>query len=119
MRPSEINLHKKSNILELVYPDGIRHELPAEYLRVYSPSAEVRGHGPGEETLQLGKEFVEIEGIDPVGNYAIKLTFSDKHDSGLYDWGLLFELGEKYEENWNDYLQRLKQAGHTRKMQPG
>jgi DUF971 family protein len=118
MRPTEINLHKKSNVLELAYEDGVRHELPAEYLRVYSPSAEVRGHGPGEEKLQMGKEFVEIDNLVPVGNYAIQIVFSDKHDSGIFDWGLLFDLGEKYGENWNSYLERLKEAGYTRKTRP-
>ncbi len=115
MRPVEINLHQKSRVLELIYEDGTRHELPCEYLRVYSPSAEVRGHGPGEEKLQLGKEEVEIESIEPVGNYAVKLVFSDGHDSGLYDWDTLFELGQHYEENWQNYLERLKAAGYTRK----
>ncbi len=117
MRPTEIQLHKKSRILELAYEDGTRHKLPCEYLRVYSPSAEVQGHGPGQETLQVGKEDVEIEAIEPVGNYAIKLVFSDTHDTGIYDWGLLYELGEKYEEKWADYLRRLEEAGHKRREQ--
>ncbi len=116
MRPTEIHLHKKSRVLELAYEDGARHRLTAEYLRVYSPSAEVRGHGPGEEVLQIGKEDVEITDIVPVGNYAIQLVFDDNHDSGIYDWGLLRELGDKYEENWNNYLKRLKEEGYTRKQ---
>jgi len=115
MRPTEINLHKKSRVLELAYEDGVHHRLTAEYLRVYSPSAEVRGHGPGEEVLQIGKENVEIVDIVPVGNYAIQLVFDDKHDSGIYDWGLLRELGDRYEENWSRYLQRLKEEGYTRR----
>lgn len=116
MRPVEINLHQKSRVLELAYEDGKRHELTCEYLRVYSPSAEVRGHGPGEEKLQLGKEDVEIDSIEPVGNYAVKLAFSDGHDTGIYDWDTLYDLGENYEENWNSYLQKLKAAGYTRKV---
>lgn len=116
MRPVEINLHQRSRILELAYEDGTRHQLPCEYLRVYSPSAEVRGHGPGEEKLQLGKELVEIEKIEPVGNYAVQFVFSDSHDSGIYDWGLLYDLGVNYEENWDNYLQRLKEEGYTRRV---
>jgi DUF971 family protein len=115
MRPTEINLHKKSRVLELAYADGTRHQLTCEYLRVNSPSAEVRGHGPGEDKLQLGKEDVEITDIVPVGNYAIQLIFDDTHDTGIYDWGLLRELGDTYEDNWNAYLQRLKEEGYTRK----
>lgn len=117
MRPTEINLHKKSRVLELAYEDGTRHQLTCEYLRVNSPSAEVRGHGPGQEKLQLGKEDVEIKDIVPVGNYAIQLVFDDNHNSGIYDWGLLRELGDDYEEIWSAYLQRLNEEGYTRKTE--
>lgn len=115
MRPKEIHLHQKSKALELVYENGIRHNLPCEFLRVYSPSAEVRGHGPGQETLQIGKEDVNITAIEPTGNYAIKLVFSDGHDSGIYDWDLLYKLGDNYSALWDDYLSRLAEAGYSRK----
>ncbi len=117
-RPTEIRLHQKSRILELAYEDGTRFELPCEYLRVYSPSAEVRGHGPGQEVLQVGKEFVEIEDIEPVGHYAVKLKFSDGHDSGIYSWDLLWELGTRQAEYWQDYLDRLQEAGYERRTEP-
>ncbi len=113
-RPTDIRLHRVSRMLEIVFDDGARFELPCEYLRVYSPSAEVRGHGPGQEVLQVGKEAVEITAIEPVGNYAVRLVFSDGHDSGLYSWSLLHELGTKHEENWRRYLERLAAAGHRR-----
>ena len=118
MTPTNIALHQKSRILELTWPDDITHNLPCEYLRVFSPSAEVRGHGPGQETLQLGKENVNIKDIEPIGHYAVKLGFDDNHDSGLYDWGLLRELGDNQEEYWKDYLARCDEAGYERK-QPG
>ena len=92
-RPTDIQLHQKSRILELRYADGSHFELPCEFLRVYSPSAEVRGHGPGQEVLQVGKEDVNITAIEPVGNYAVKLVFSDGHDTGIYDWDYLYKLG--------------------------
>ena len=111
-RPTEINLHQKSRILELAYDDGSRFELPCEFLRVYSPSAEVRGHGPGQEVLQVGKEDVNITGVEPVGNYAVKLVFSDGHDTGIYDWNYLYELGTHRDQMWAEYLERLAQAGH-------
>lgn len=113
-RPTDISLHQKSRILELAYEDA-KFELPCEYLRVYSPSAEVTGHGPGQEILQLHKEEVNITAIEPQGNYAIKLVFDDKHDSGIYTWEYLYELGSDYEAKWQDYLDRLKEAGHERK----
>ncbi len=113
-RPSEIRLHQKSRVLEIAFDDGARFELPCELLRVYSPSAEVRGHGPGQEVLQVGKEHVNIKGIEPVGTYAVKLVFDDGHDSGLYSWDLLYRLGARREELWDDYLRRLRQAGHAR-----
>lgn len=115
MRPKEIHLHQKSKVLELVYENGTRHNLPCEYLRVFSPSAEVRGHGPGQEVLQIGKEDVNISAIEPTGNYAVKLVFTDGHDTGIYDWDLLYRLGESYRDNWQDYLARLNEAGHSRK----
>ena len=114
-KPTDINLHQKSRILELTYDDGANFKLPCEYLRVYSPSAAVTGHGPGQEVLQLNKEEVNITGIEPQGNYAIKLVFDDQHDTGLYTWDYLYELGSKYEEKWQDYLDRLSKAGHERK----
>lgn len=114
-KPVNINLHQKSRVLEVEYEDGAVHQLPCEYLRVYSPSAEVTGHGPGQEILQLNKEEVTIEAIEPQGNYALKLVYDDKHDSGLYTWDYLYELGDTYEEKWQDYLDRLKAAGHERR----
>lgn len=114
-KPTNINLHQKSRILEIEYEDGVVHRLPCEYLRVYSPSAEVTGHGPGQEVLQLNKEEVTIDAIEAQGNYALKLVFDDKHDTGLYTWDYLAELGENYEEKWQDYLDRLKAAGHKRR----
>lgn len=113
-RPTEIKLHQKSRILEIAFDDGNRYSLPCEYLRVFSPSAEVRGHGPGQEVLQVGKRNVEIREIEPVGNYAVKLSFSDGHDTGLYSWDYLHELGEKQESSWQSYLARLEQAGASR-----
>jgi DUF971 family protein len=113
-RPTEIKLHQKSRILEIAFDDGARFSLPCEYLRVFSPSAEVRGHGPGQEVLQVGKRDVEIKEIEPVGNYAVKLGFSDGHDTGLYSWEYLHELGEKQESSWKSYLARLEQAGASR-----
>jgi len=113
-RPTDIRLHQKSRVLELIYGDGTRFELPAEYLRVYSPSAEVRGHGPGQEVLQVGKEDVNITAVEPVGNYAVKLVFSDGHDTGIYDWDYLYDLGAKKERKWQEYLDRLAHAGYQR-----
>jgi DUF971 family protein len=112
--PTDIKLHSQSRILEVCFDDGARFSLPCEYLRVFSPSAEVRGHGPGQEVLQLGKEQVNIRAIEPVGMYAVKLVFDDGHDSGLYSWEYLYELGEEQDEKWQDYLQRLSDAGHQR-----
>jgi DUF971 family protein len=112
--PTDIKLHSQSRILEVCFGDGARFSLPCEYLRVFSPSAEVRGHGPGQEVLQLGKEQVNIRAIEPVGMYAVKLVFDDGHDSGLYSWEYLYELGEEQDEKWQDYLQRLSDAGHQR-----
>ena len=114
-KPTNINLHQKSRVLEIEYEDGVVFQLPCEYLRVYSPSAEVTGHGPGQEILQLNKEEVNIDSIEAQGNYALKLLFDDKHDTGLYTWDYLYELGSNYEEKWQDYLDRLKAAGHKRR----
>jgi DUF971 family protein len=113
-RPTEIKLHQKSRLLEIAFDDGKRFSLPCEYLRVFSPSAEVRGHGPGQEVLQVGKRAVEIREIEPVGVYAVKLVFSDGHDTGLYSWEYLYELGEKQESSWKSYLARMEQAGASR-----
>ncbi len=112
--PTELKLHQKSRLLEVAFDNGQRFSLPCEYLRVFSPSAEVRGHGPGQEVLQVGKRDVEIKAIEPVGAYAVKLVFSDGHDTGLYSWDYLHELGEKQESSWKSYLARLEQAGASR-----
>jgi len=114
--PTELNLHQKSRTLEIAFGDGSRFNLPCEYLRVYSPSAEVRGHGPGQGTLQLGKENVNITKIEPVGNYAVCLHFDDEHNTGIYAWETLYDLGVNYEQYWSGYLEALKAAGHTRKQ---
>ena len=114
IRPSAIRLHRQSRVLELCYPDGRRFELPCEFLRVHSPSAEVQGHGAGQEVLQVGKKGVNITRIDPVGSYAIRLHFDDGHDTGLYSWDLLHDLGNRQEILWQQYLERLSQAGQQR-----
>jgi DUF971 family protein len=113
-RPTEITLHQKSRVLEVAFDDGQRFELPCEYLRVFSPSAEVRGHGPGQEVLQTGKRDVGITAVEPVGVYAVKLAFSDGHDTGIFSWEYLHELGVKHQANWKTYLARLAQAGKSR-----
>jgi DUF971 family protein len=113
--PTEITLHKAKRLLELAFADGQRFELPCEYLRVFSPSAEVQGHGPGQEVLQLGKEEVNIEKIEQVGTYAIQPSFDDGHHTGIYTWETLYNLGVNYEQNWQNYLERLEAAGHQRK----
>ena len=115
--PSEIRLRRKSGLLSLRYADGSAFDLPFEYLRVHSPSAEVRGHGPGQETLQTGKEDVSITAIEPVGHYAVKLVFDDGHDTGLYTWKYLHELGSEQEARWQGYLDRLEAAGYARKKE--
>lgn len=112
--PTGITLHSKSRILELAFGDERKFSLSFEFLRVYSPSAEVRGHGAGQEVLQVGKRDVTITGLEPVGNYAIRPTFSDGHDSGLYSWDYLYMLCECQEEMWHEYLERLSQAGASR-----
>ncbi len=115
MAPTNITLNQKSRILEISWPDDAVHQLPCEYLRVSSPSAEVQGHGPGQETLQLGKENINITAIEPVGNYAIKLVFDDNHDSGLFSWDYLRKLGDHQEANWKAYLEKCDKAGYVRK----
>lgn len=112
--PTAITLHRASRVLEVAFADGATFRLPCEFLRVYSPSAEVRGHGPGQEVLQIGKREVEITAVEPVGSYAVKLTFSDGHDTGLYSWTYLYELGRDQEALWQRYLERLQQAGAAR-----
>jgi DUF971 family protein len=112
--PTGITLHQKSRVLEIAFSDGRTFKLPYEFLRVYSPSAEVRGHGAGQEVLQAGKRSVEIRSIEPVGSYAIQPAFSDGHSTGIYSWEYLYELGETQDELWQQYLQKLKAAGASR-----
>ena len=107
----EIKLRTRSRLLEVAFDDGSRYELPFEYLRVYSPSAEVKGHGPGQEVLVLGKEQVGIRAVEPIGQYAVKLVFDDGHDTGLYTWKYLHELGRERETRWADYLARVRGRG--------
>ena len=118
-QPTEIKLHQKSRLLEISFADGRTFKLPCELLRVYSPSAEVRGHGPGQEVLQVGKQNVEITAIEPVGTYAIQPCFSDGHNTGIYSWDLLYDFGLRQDEMWSAYLERLEQAGASREPQPG
>ena len=118
-RPTNMVLHQKSRVLEMVFNDGCHFELPCEYLRVYSLSAEVRGHGPGQEVLQYGKQNVGIDRIEPQGLYAVKLCFDDGHDTGIYSWETLYELGVNYDELWQDYLRRLEAAGLKRSSSMG
>ena len=115
--PTAVNVHKKSATLELVYDNGNSHQLSAEYLRAFSPSAEVQGHGPGQEVLQHGKKEVQFLDIQPQGHYAIKITFSDGHDSGIFSWEYLSILGENHQENWQKYLAKLAAAGKSRSPQ--
>jgi DUF971 family protein len=118
-QPTEITLHQQSRILELAFADGSRFRLPCEFLRVYSPSAEVRGHGPGQEVLQAGKQNVEITRIEPVGSYAVQFSFSDGHDTGIYSWDLLYDYGKRHEEMWRHYLKRMEEAGASREAAAG
>lgn len=113
-RPIDIKLHQSSRLLEIKFDNNTECMLSCEFLRVYSPSAEVRGHGAGQEVLQVGKEDVNITAIEPVGNYAVKLVFSDGHDTGLYSWDYLYELARDYEALWLEYLGRLSAAGIKR-----
>ena len=112
--PIDIRLHQASKLLEIKFDNNTECMLSCEFLRVHSPSAEVRGHGAGQETLQLGKEQVNITAIEPIGNYAVKLVFSDGHDTGLYSWDYLYYLGQNYEAMWQDYIAKLEMAGHKR-----
>lgn len=114
-KPVNIVLHQQSRALEIEFDDGSRFSMSCEYLRVHSPSAEVQGHGPGQEVLQVGKENVNITQIEPVGTYAVCLHFDDGHDTGIYSWETLYRLGADEERNWKRYLERLEAAGHTRK----
>lgn len=118
-QPTEIKLHQKSRVLEISFADGKTFKLPCELLRVYSPSAEVRGHGPGQEVLQVGKQNVEITAIEPVGTYAVQPRFSDGHETGIYSWDLLYDFGVNQDEMWRHYLARLEAAGASREPQPG
>ena len=118
-RPTSLILHQKSRVLEVIFDDGSQFELPCEYLRVYSPSAEVRGHGPGQEVLQYGKQDVGIDRVEPQGAYAVRLSFDDGHDTGIYSWETLYELGVNYDELWQDYIRRLEQAGRKRSPSEG
>jgi DUF971 family protein len=112
--PTEITLHRASRVLEIAFSDGAMFRLPCEFLRIYSPSAEVRGHGPGQEVLQMGKREVEIAAVEPVGSYAVRLVFSDGHDTGLYSWEYLHHLGMNQDRMWRDYLERLAKANASR-----
>lgn len=114
MRPTDIVLHNRSRLLEVTFEDGRAYKLPYEFLRVHSPSAEVRGHGPGQETLQVGKRDVTITQVEPVGTYAIRPTFSDGHESGIFSWDYLYEIAVHQDRLWHDYLGRLSAAGATR-----
>jgi DUF971 family protein len=112
--PTALTVHKKSRVLEVAFDDGSEFSLPFELLRVYSPSAEVRGHGAGQEVLQTGKRNVEFTALEPVGNYAVQPHFSDGHNTGMYSWDYLYWLGSNQAALWEDYLQRLEAAGFTR-----
>lgn len=118
-QPTEIRLHQKSRLLEIAFADGARFSLPCEFLRVFSPSAEVRGHGPGQEVLQVGKKNVEITRVEPVGSYAVQLSFSDGHDTGIYSWDLLYDYGRRHQEMWDNYLRRMAEAAASREPQEG
>jgi DUF971 family protein len=112
--PTEIKLHQKSRVMEIAFSDGRSFHLPYEYLRVYSPSAEVRGHGPGQEVLQTGKREIEIRSLEAVGSYAVQPAFSDGHSTGIYSWDYLYELGQNQDKFWQAYLKRLESAGASR-----
>jgi DUF971 family protein len=114
-KPVEISLHQKSRVMSIAYDDGENFDLSYEYLRVHSPSAEVQGHGPGQGTLQLAKEGVMVTGVEPVGSYAIQPTFDDGHDTGIYSWDTLYDLGKNHDRYWQEYLDKLAAAGYERK----
>jgi DUF971 family protein len=116
--PTEIKLHQKSRVMEISFSDGAHFNLSYELLRVYSPSAEVRGHGPGQEVLQVGKKDVEIKQLEPVGAYAVQPVFSDGHDTGIYSWDYLYGLGANQEALWAEYLKRMEEAGASREAGP-
>ena len=118
IKPTEIRYIKKTNTLSLTFEDGLNADLTSEYLRCFSPSAEVKGHGPGQEVLQKGKENVGIDQIEPVGNYGIKLVFDDGHDTGIFSWSYLEELGHNKNQFWDIYLVKLEAAGATRDSLP-
>lgn len=117
-QPTEIKLHQQSRMLEIAFGDDVRYQLPCELLRVYSPSADVSGHGPGQEVLQTGKKDVGISELIPVGSYAVQINFDDGHDTGLYTWEYLYKLGENQAALWQDYLDRLAAAGASREPRP-
>ncbi|MDP3281906.1 MAG: DUF971 domain-containing protein [Nitrosomonas sp.] len=117
--PTEIKLHQKSRILDITFSDGKKFQFSCEFLRVHSPSAEVSGHGPGQEVLQTGKKMVSIQKIEPVGNYAIQLNFTDGHNTGLYSWDLLYNYGLSQDKIWQRYLQRMEEAGASRELDIG
>ena len=118
VRPTDIKLHQKSRMLDVAFDDNSKFSFPCEYLWAYSPLAEVRGHGPGQEVLQIGKENVGITNIEPVGNYAVCLFFDDGHNTGIYSWDYLHNLGVNQQKLWDDYLARLEKGGHKRKPKP-
>jgi DUF971 family protein len=109
--PTELTVHQKSRLFEVAFDNGSAFSIPFELMRVYSPSAEVKGHGPGQETLQVGKREVGIKGVEPVGNYAVKPLFTDGHESGIFTWDYLYKLGSEHAALWQDYLNRLHAAG--------
>jgi DUF971 family protein len=109
--PTELTIHQKSRLLDIAFDDGAAFSIPFELLRVYSPSAEVKGHGPGQEVLQVGKREVGITGVEPVGNYGIKPLFTDGHATGIYTWDYLYKLGSEQQSLWDEYLERLHAAG--------
>jgi DUF971 family protein len=112
--PEAMTVHGQSRVLEVTFSDGAQFRIPFELMRIYSPSAEVQGHGPGQEVLQTGKRDVELTALEPIGNYAVQPTFSDGHDTGIFSWDYLYFLGSEQEKLWADYEQRLKQAGMSR-----
>ena len=114
--PTELKLHQLSRVLEITFGDGASFQFPAEYLRVYSPSAEVMGHGPGQRKVPTGKENVNIERIEPVGNYAVLLHFDDGHNTGIYSWETLYNLGKHFDDLWAQYLEELQEVGYQRKV---
>jgi len=118
-QPTEIKLHQQSRLLEITFDDGFSYQLPYEFLRVYSPSADVSGHGPGQEVLQVGKKEVGVSELIPVGSYAVQINFDDGHDTGLFTWEYLYKLGKNQTAMWQDYLDRLASAGANRESRPG